>query len=320
MDAAERQLLDETVRDAITDAVVSGGDAAAIDKVLADLGWLEMLDAEPRDATAIVFTTLGLTNAASSALDDVVVTELGGAPSPGLAVVLPDFGSWRAPARIENGAVRAAGLATQRIATASAVLVTDGSISVTAPVDALVATPVHGADPDGGLHAVEVAFETSDVTTLDADAWERAVAAGRRAVAHQISGASRTALDLARTHAIEREQFGRSISKFQAVRHRLAEALVAIEALDATLAAAWDEPGPMTAALASAQSGRTARIVAAHCQQVLAGIGFTTDHPFHRYLKRSMTLEGLFGSTDEIVVDLGRRLLEARAVPKLIEL
>ena len=104
------------------------------------------------------------------------------------------------------------------------------------------------------------------------------------------------------------------------MRHRLAEALVAIEALDATLTAAWDEPGSMTAALAKAAAGRATRTVAAHCQQVLAGIGFTTDHPFHRFLKRAMALEGLFGSTDDIVVDLGRQLLAARTVPTLIEL
>jgi alkylation response protein AidB-like acyl-CoA dehydrogenase len=127
-------------------------------------------------------------------------------------------------------------------------------------------------------------------------------------------------LDLARTHAMERVQFGRPVAKFQAVRHRLADALVAIESLEATLTAAWDEPGPMTAALAKATAGRTARTVAAHCQQVLAGIGFTTDHPFHRYLKRTMALEGLFGSTDAIVVDLGRQLLIERTVPTLIEL
>jgi len=50
------------------------------------------------------------------------------------------------------------------------------------------------------------------------------------------------------------------------------------------------------------------------------GIGFTTDHPYHRYLKRTMALEGLFGTTDEIVLDLGRQLLETRQVPRLIEL
>ena len=61
----------------------------------------------------------------------------------------------------------------------------------------------------------------------------------------------------------------------------------------------------MTAALAKATAGRTARTVAPHCQQVLAGIGFTTDHPFHRYLKRTMVLEGVFGAADDIVTALG---------------
>jgi alkylation response protein AidB-like acyl-CoA dehydrogenase len=60
--------------------------------------------------------------------------------------------------------------------------------------------------------------------------------------------------------------------------------------------------------------------VATHCQQVLAGIGFTTDHPFHRFLKRTMALDGLFGTADTIVTDVGRKLLETRAVPTLIEL
>ena len=326
MDAAERQLLDETVRDAITDAVVSGADTAAVDKVLTDLGWLEMLDAEPRDATAIVFTALGKSNAPSSALDDVVATALGVTPQTGLAVVLPAYGSWSAPGAIDAGTLRAAGLASHRITTASEALVVavvdGGAAAVTVPASAIDATPAGGADPDGGLHTVRVEHRDGvrAATALRADAWDAAVLAGRRAVAHQIAGACRTVLDLARTHAVEREQFGRPVAKFQAVRHRLAETLVAIEALQATLDAAWDEPGPMTAALASAQAGRTARIVATHCQQVLAGIGFTTDHPYHRYLKRTMALEGLFGTTDEIVVDLGRQLLETRVAPRLIEL
>jgi len=53
---------------------------------------------------------------------------------------------------------------------------------------------------------------------------------------------------------------------------------------------------------------------------VLAGLGFTTEHRFHRYLKRMMVLEGLFGSADKIVLEVGRRLLAARHVPTLIEL
>jgi alkylation response protein AidB-like acyl-CoA dehydrogenase len=103
-------------------------------------------------------------------------------------------------------------------------------------------------------------------------------------------------------------------------RHRLADALVAVETLEATLTAAREEPGPETAALAKAVAGRTSRTVSRHAQQVLAGIGFTTEHRFHRFLKRTMALEGLFGSADEIVLDVGRRLLATRHVPTLIEL
>ncbi len=104
------------------------------------------------------------------------------------------------------------------------------------------------------------------------------------------------------------------------MRHRLANALVAVEALDASVDAAWDESGPDAAALAKAVAGRTSRTVAAHCQQVLAGVGFTTEHPFHRYLKRTIALEGLFGSADRITLDLGRALLGTRGVPTVIEL
>jgi alkylation response protein AidB-like acyl-CoA dehydrogenase len=179
---------------------------------------------------------------------------------------------------------------------------------------------VAGVDPGADLHVVRVVCDSAGEELIDAGAWEAAVARGRRALASEIAGASRAMLELARTHAIDRVQFDRPIARFQAVRHRLADALVAVESLDAALIAARDVESAMTAALAKAVAGRTARTVAAHCQQVLAGIGFTTDHPFHRFLKRTMALEGILGSADEITLDLGRSLLAQRRVPTLIEL
>ncbi|MFA5885251.1 MAG: acyl-CoA dehydrogenase family protein [Acidimicrobiia bacterium] len=319
MDAAERALLEETVRDAVTSAAVDARGTGSLDGVLTDLGWLEMLYAEPRDAVAIVFTALGAANASASVLDDVVVAALGVAPRADLAVLLPPFASWAAPGAIGGGRVEAVGLMTARAATATDVLVVGDEIA-TVPMAAVEITPLPGIDPAGGMHRAHIDGADAAVTPVDATAWDQAVAAGRRAVGHQISGANRTMLDLARSHALDRVQFGRPVAQFQAVRHRLAEALVAIEALDASLGAAWDEGSPVTAALAKAVAGRTARTVAAQCQQVLAGIGFTTDHPFHLYLKRTMVLEGLFGTADEIVVDVGRHLLATRTVPTLIEL
>ena len=319
MDAAERALLEKAVRDAI-----QGSSSAGADDVLARLGWPEMLEAEPRVAVAVVFAELGAANATATVLDDVILTALGVEPRPDLAALLPPFASWRHPGRLEAGVAHAVGLSTARVVRATDLVVVcrDGAAPsrVIVPISAVEVTPIRGIDPETGLHLVRIEHAASAVAELETEVWDATVAAGRRAVAHQLAGACRAMLDLARTHALERMQFGRPIARFQAVRHRLAEALVAVEALEATLTAVWDEPGPTTAALAKASAGRTARTVAAHCQQVLAGVGFTTDHPFHRFLKRALALEGLFGTADDIVVEIGRQLIAERTVPTLIEL
>ena len=257
-------------------------------------------------------------------LDDVVLAALGSKPRADVAVLLPAYATWAPPGQTDDGVGRATGLTSARITTATELLVVTAHAeqlhAVTVPVDAAAATPVRGIDPDAGLHVVRVEYPAEPAIPLDANAWAAAVADGRRAIAHQIAGASRTMLALACAHAVERVQFGRPIARFQAVRHRLADALVAIEALDAALGASWDEPNARTAALAKAIAGRTARTVATHSQQVLAGIGFTTDHAFHRYFKRTLALEGQFGRADDIVTDIGRDLLATRSVPTLIEL
>ena len=320
IDAAERAAMEETVRAALAGA--DGG--ATIDEVLEKLGWLELLEAEPADAIDVVFNALGATNRTATALDDVVLSALGMKPRSDLAVLLPRFAAWDPPGRIDGEVLHARGLATARAASARELLVVGGAASepwgATIPMAIVEVDVVRGIDPAAGFHAVCVQGEPAVATPIAPAAWQSAVALGRRAVAHQIAGASRAMLALARAHAIERVQFGRPIARFQAVRHRLADALVAVEALEASLSAARDDPNPETAALAKAVAGRTAGTVGAHCQQVLAGIGFTTEHAFHRFLKRTIALEGLFGSADEIVRDVGRRLLAARHVPTLIEL
>jgi hypothetical protein len=324
IDADERAVMEETVRGAIAEALATTGEGADVDTVLAKLGWLEMLHDEPGDAVGIVFGALGATNATATALDDLLASALAREPRADLAVLLPRFARWAPPGRIDARDLHAEGLMTARAATAGEMLVVGGTASepwtVALPTAGSEMRAVRGIDPDAGLHAVRVRGSPAGTTRVDPAAWQSALALGRRAVAHQIAGASRAMLDLARTHAKERVQFGRPIARFQAVRHRLADALVAVEALEATLTAAREEANPDTAALAKALAGRTARTVAGHCQQVLAGIGFTAGHPFHRFLKRTMALEGLFGSADEIVLDVGRRLLAARRVPTLIEL
>ena len=322
MDAAERSLLETTARDTIER--VASQDGPAVDDALAELGWPEMLGAEPRESVEIVFRALGAANATASPLDDVMAYALGTEPRSDVAVLLPPFASWDPPGSTIPGRVSAFGLATTRTAAARQLLVVcldEGELSLAIVPGAVVDVhPVQGLDPRSGFGLVRLENVAAPVSALEPRAWDDAVALGRRALAYEVAGACRAMLDLAREHALQRVQFNRPIARFQAVRHRLAEALVALEALDATLAAAADEPGPLTAALAKATAGRSAQTAGAHCQQVLAGIGFTTDHLFHRFLKRTMTLDGILGTADDVTFDVGRRLLAERHVPILVEL
>jgi hypothetical protein len=143
------------------------------------------------------------------------------------------------------------------------------------------------------------------------------LATGRRALASWLVGTSRAMLGLARAHALDRVQFGRPIAGFQAVRHKLAESLVAVEGAAATLAAADSDLGAL---LAKATAGRAALLTAKHCQQVLGGIGFTAEHDLHRHVKRALFLDGLLGSSRELTREAGRLVRTQSHAPRLLNL
>jgi hypothetical protein len=286
----------------------------ALDAALDDLGWRDALAADGHAAVSLLFELQGAANATSSALDQLLAGVLG---HDGRAVVLPPIGHWRAPGAIEDGRLDVCGVATSSLdrCDTAVVVARAGESHVAVGIDAaaLPRRPVHGIDPALGL--VEVTGAVTGATELGAVNWRAAVALGQLALGHELVGASRRMLELARHHALERIQFGQPIARFQAVRHRLADALVAIELAAAALEAAWLDGTPQTAAIAKATAGRSARVAARHCQQVLAGIGFTTEHPLHSSVRRVLVLEQLLGATRRLTVQLGRDILEHRQLP-----
>ena len=149
-----------------------------------------------------------------------------------------------------------------------------------------------------------------------------ALHAGWRALGWWLVGTSRAMLSSARQHAVDRVQFGRHISSFQAIRHRLAETLVAIEGAEATLQVATEcaDPQGLASLLAKAAAGQAALTAARHCQQVLGGIGFTAEHPLHHLIKRSLVLDGLLGSSRELTREAGRAVVAAGSAPRLAQL
>lgn len=187
--------------------------------------------------------------------------------------------------------------------------------------------PVSGTLPLPYAGGSWVVWERSGtaVSGLDTDLPVRPVpdgmaiplAAGRRALGWWLVGTSHTMLSLARSHAIDRVQFGRPVASFQAVRHRLAESLVAIEGAEAALVAATDDFGSL---LAKAAAGKAALTTARHCQQVLGGIGFTDEHDLHRHVRRTLVLDGLLGSARELTHEAGARLRSEGSVPRLVHL
>jgi alkylation response protein AidB-like acyl-CoA dehydrogenase len=123
--------------------------------------------------------------------------------------------------------------------------------------------------------------------------------------AEQLGGASR-ALELAVDYAKLREQYGRAIGSFQAVKHRLADMLTDVECARSAVQdglralAGGDTTELLTAAsVAKAFCSEAYTRVAAGVVQVHGGIGFTWEHPAQLYFKRAKGSEVLLGTPAE---------------------
>jgi hypothetical protein len=295
-----------------------------LDAALADLGWADALAADPATAVSVLFEAQGAANATSAALDQVLAAALDVPDLGAAAIVLPPLRTYDAPGHAGGSSTEVRGLGTAALTRADTAVVVAatgaGQEALVVPTGALTMRPVHGLDPALGLVEISGDVEVARADPAGPADWQHAVVSGQLALGHELVGAARTMLELARQHALERRQFGRPIASFQAVRHRLAEALVALEAAAGLLTAAWEEPTPGAAALAKGLAGRSARTVARHAQQVLAGIGFTAEHPLHGYVRRTIVLDQLFGAGSVLTRRSGAGVLDSGVLPMRLPL
>ncbi len=294
---------------------------SALDAALDELGWSDALGIDAQSAVSILFDLQGRANATSSALSGALLDALGLDLSGHL--VHPPIGTSRAPGLLAHGRVTVGGVATVAGAGAasSTVIATkagsDDYAAVTVDTSELTLRAVDGLDPSLGFVDVSGDAAVTDQTAVD---WPAAVRRAQLALSHELLGASRAMLDMARQHALERIQFGVPIASFQAVRHRLAEVLVAIEGAEAMLGTAWEENSGVAAAMSKALAGKAARTAARHSQQVLAGIGFTLEHEFHHYFRRILVLDECYGSARLLTKELGQQLITTRRLPPVPDL
>jgi alkylation response protein AidB-like acyl-CoA dehydrogenase len=260
---------------------------------LAELGWIGVSVPEEAGGAGLGFLE-----------EAVLFEELGRALYPGpyfstVALALPEL-----PAELQREVVEGQ---TRWSASLDGSLVPDLAL-----VDRVL------VERDGKLVAVAAegeALETMDSTRRlgrlaadggadevgDASALERMRTRAFTALALEAVGMSQRALELSVEYAKTREQFGKPIGIYQAVSHRLADGYALTE-LARSLAywAAWavsedDGEAPVAAAAAKAYAGDVAVTVCEYSIQAHGGIGFTWEHPLHRYYKRAQWIQGYGG-------------------------
>lgn len=165
------------------------------------------------------------------------------------------------------------------------------------------------------------------IVATGADAWPRvdhvvepdAEAADRAALgaAAVLVGAGRRLVDLATAYATQREQFGRPIGAFQAVKHHLATAFVEVEfAKPVVYRAAWSlahgaPDASRDASAAKVAGGEAALLAARTALQVHGAIGYTAEHDLHLWMELAWRLAAAHGTTDEHRARVAAAVLDA---------
>ncbi len=159
-------------------------------------------------------------------------------------------------------------------------------------------------DGDRLLHDERKGFAVA-MSTLDG---------GRIGIAAQAVGIAQAALETARDYALEREQFGRKISEFQAVQFKLADMATEIAAArQLTLRAAWLKqaglPHSSEGAMAKLFASRVAVRSSQEAIQVLGGYGYTREFPAERYYRDAKITEIYEGTSEIQRIVIARELL-----------
>ncbi|WP_109526669.1 MULTISPECIES: acyl-CoA dehydrogenase [Nocardia] len=294
-------------------------DASGLWQQLAELGWLGLHlptevggDAYGLPELAIVAEELGAVIAPIPFVATVVTSSLLAAADANTAAqaLLPGFadGSHRAGlglsgALVDDGTGTVSGIAGPVVGAGAATLL---AVRVGNDI-ALVRADADGVDSevvDALDHTLQIRNVTLRRVTPEAVLRDAAAVAARTAQilgAAEAAGGARATLEHALGYAKVREQFGRTIGSFQAVKHHLANMLAGSELAVAT---AWDAARAGVDGVQGALAANVAGVIAydqyvlnaEKSLQIHGGIGFTWEHDCHLYLRRAQSIRALFGA------------------------
>ena len=188
-----------------------------------------------------------------------------------------------------------------KVADGSAVLLADDEAVWALPAAAVSVQQLPSVDT--GVRLATVEWSRADaVARIDSQVGESAYEWAVVATSAQLVGLAEAMLDMAVRYALQREQFGKPIGSFQAIKHQLADVYVGVAfARPLVNRAAWSVTRSLPSQardashakhVASVAAGRAARTAL----QVHGGIGYTFEHDLHMWLKRTWTLSALWGN------------------------
>jgi alkylation response protein AidB-like acyl-CoA dehydrogenase len=217
-------------------------------------------------------------------------------------------------ALVIRGEVRAVPAAAQASLLVLPVAIDSGEEWVVLRAEQLEIVPVKSLDPLRPIaHVRANAVEVGDDAVLGNLNMATAHALMTTLLSAEAIGVARWATDTASQFAKIREQFGRPIGQFQAIKHKCAEMIAdterataavwdAARAIDEAGQNDWDIVAPgveFAAAVAATLAPAAAQRCAQDCIQVHGGIGFTWEHDTNVYYRRAVMLAASFGRASE---------------------
>jgi 3-oxochol-4-en-24-oyl-CoA dehydrogenase len=205
-----------------------------------------------------------------------------------------------------RGEVRAVPAAAQASVLVLPVAIDSGDEWVVLRADQVEIEPVKSLDPLRPIaHVRADAVEVGEDALLSSLTMTTAYALMSTLLSAEAVGVARWATDTASEYAKIREQFGRPIGQFQAIKHKCAEMIADTERATAAVwdaARAIDEGSPdieFAAAVAATLAPAAAQHCAQDCIQVHGGIGFTWEHDTNVYYRRALMLAACFGRSSD---------------------
>ncbi len=130
------------------------------------------------------------------------------------------------------------------------------------------------------------------------------------ASAAELVGLGQHLLDVTVEYVKVRQQFGAPIGSFQAVKHHLADALIALEVARPFVYRAAYRPTPENISMAKAAASDAAHLASRKALQCHGAIGYSFEHDLHMWMKRAWVLERAWGSAEWHRERIARAILD----------